>query len=151
MSGSVAGFSHFTLLLVQALREQFSKVRVFAFVERADEVTHLFAPGNDLATVMSRVLREAVTNLLRHADTRRCWITVRATRLSVVNNGIEWTPSAKDKAAARQSFGLPDSYPLLVATGRFVPQKNYDLMVRAMGALERGRLQLTKQSDDGVT
>jgi len=59
VSGSVAGFSHFTLLLVQALREQFSKVRVFAFVERADEVTHLFSPGNDLATVMSRVLREA--------------------------------------------------------------------------------------------
>jgi hypothetical protein len=59
VSGSVAGFSHFTLLLVQALREQFSKVRVFAFVERADEVTHLFAPGNDLASVMSRVLREA--------------------------------------------------------------------------------------------
>lgn len=59
VSGSVAGFSHFTLLLVQALREQFSKVRVFAFVERADEVTELFAPGNDLATVMSRVLREA--------------------------------------------------------------------------------------------
>jgi methionyl-tRNA formyltransferase len=26
-----------------------------------------------------------------------------------------------------------------------------DLMVRAMGALERGRLQLTRQSDDGVT
>ena len=26
-----------------------------------------------------------------------------------------------------------------------------DLMVRAMGALERGELQLTKQSDDGVT
>ncbi|GAA5152358.1 VWA domain-containing protein [Pseudonocardia eucalypti] len=59
VSGSVAGFSHFTLLLVQALREQFSKVRVFAFVERADEVTHLFAPGNDLASVMTRVLREA--------------------------------------------------------------------------------------------
>ncbi|HEY2207113.1 MAG TPA: VWA domain-containing protein [Pseudonocardia sp.] len=59
VSGSVAGFSHFTLLLVQALREQFSKVRVFAFVERSDEVTHLFAPGNDLAGVMSRVLREA--------------------------------------------------------------------------------------------
>ena len=59
VSGSVAGFSHFTLLLVQALREQFSKVRVFAFVERADEVTHLFAPGSDLASVMSRVLREA--------------------------------------------------------------------------------------------
>jgi uncharacterized protein with von Willebrand factor type A (vWA) domain len=59
VSGSVAGFSHFTLLLVQALREQFSKVRVFAFVERADEVTHLFEPGADPAGVMQRVLREA--------------------------------------------------------------------------------------------
>ena len=59
VSGSVAGFSHFTLLLVQALREQFSKVRVFAFVERADEVTHLFAPGVELSAVMQRVLREA--------------------------------------------------------------------------------------------
>jgi uncharacterized protein len=59
VSGSVAGFSHFTLLLVQALREQFSKVRVFAFVERADEVTHLFAPGAELSGVMARVLREA--------------------------------------------------------------------------------------------
>ncbi|WP_028938647.1 vWA domain-containing protein [Pseudonocardia spinosispora] len=59
VSGSVAGFSHFTLLLVQALREQFSKVRVFAFVERSDEVTHLFEPGSDLAGVMTRVLREA--------------------------------------------------------------------------------------------
>lgn len=59
VSGSVAGFSHFTLLLVQALREQFSKVRVFAFVERTDEVTHLFAPGAELSGVMQRVLREA--------------------------------------------------------------------------------------------
>jgi uncharacterized protein with von Willebrand factor type A (vWA) domain len=59
VSGSVAGFSHFTLLLVQALREQFSKVRVFAFVERADEVTHLFEPGAELGGVMQRVLREA--------------------------------------------------------------------------------------------
>ncbi len=59
VSGSVAGFSHFTLLLVQALREQFSKVRVFAFVERADEVTHLFSAGAELSDVMQRVLREA--------------------------------------------------------------------------------------------
>lgn len=59
VSGSVAGFSHFTLLLCHALREQFSKVRVFAFVERADEVTHLFSPGAELSNVMQRVLREA--------------------------------------------------------------------------------------------
>ena len=69
VSGSVAGFSHFTLLLVQALREQFSKVRVFAFVERADEVTHLFEPGAELAGVMQRVLREAdLTVFDGHSD-----------------------------------------------------------------------------------
>ena len=69
VSGSVAGFSHFTLLLVQALREQFSKVRVFAFVERADEVTHLFAPGAELSNVMQRVLREAdLTAFDGHSD-----------------------------------------------------------------------------------
>ncbi|MFR9804724.1 vWA domain-containing protein [Pseudonocardia sp. RS010] len=69
VSGSVAGFSHFTLLLVQALREQFSKVRVFAFVERTDEVTHLFEPGAELSGVMARVLREAdLTAFDGHSD-----------------------------------------------------------------------------------
>ncbi|UYP17605.1 VWA domain-containing protein [Rhodococcus sp. Z13] len=59
VSGSVAGFSHFTLLLVHALREQFSRVRVFAFVDTADEVTHYFSAGADLGEAMSRMLQEA--------------------------------------------------------------------------------------------
>ncbi|GAB2758886.1 hypothetical protein GCM10027072_66680 [Streptomyces bullii] len=37
VSGSVSGFSDFTMLLVQALHDQLSKVRVFAFVNRIDE------------------------------------------------------------------------------------------------------------------
>lgn len=45
VSGSVAGFAGFTMLLVQALHDQFSKVRVFAFVNRVDEVTDLIARG----------------------------------------------------------------------------------------------------------
>nr|WP_202545215.1 VWA domain-containing protein [Streptomyces sp. SID5606] len=45
VSGSVAGFSDFTMLLVQALHDQFAKVRVFAFVNRIDEVTGLLAHG----------------------------------------------------------------------------------------------------------
>ncbi|MDT5166122.1 MAG: uncharacterized protein QOC88_3016, partial [Mycobacterium sp.] len=49
VSGSVAGFSHFTLLLVHALRQQFSRVRVFAFIDTSDEVTHMFGPDADLA------------------------------------------------------------------------------------------------------
>ncbi|MGW5523262.1 vWA domain-containing protein [Gordonia sp. NPDC003950] len=47
VSGSVAGFSQFTLNLVYALRQQFSKVRVFAFIDTVDEVTDLFDPRND--------------------------------------------------------------------------------------------------------
>jgi uncharacterized protein with von Willebrand factor type A (vWA) domain len=59
VSGSVAGFSHFTLLLVHALRQQFSRVRVFAFIDTADEVTHLFGPDADLAVAIQRITREA--------------------------------------------------------------------------------------------
>ena len=59
VSGSVAGFSHFTLLLVHALRQQFSRVRVFAFIDTCDEVTHLFGPDADLAVAVQRITREA--------------------------------------------------------------------------------------------
>lgn len=59
VSGSVAGFSHFTLQLVHALREQFSRVRVFAFIDTTDEVTEYFSSGTDLGAAMSRMLREA--------------------------------------------------------------------------------------------
>lgn len=59
VSGSVAGFSHFTLLLVYALRQQFSRVRVFAFIDTTDEVTALFGPDADLAVAIQRITREA--------------------------------------------------------------------------------------------
>ena len=59
VSGSVAGFSHFTLLLVHALRQQFSRVRVFAFIDTTDEVTHMFGPEADLAMAVQRITRES--------------------------------------------------------------------------------------------
>ncbi|WP_099025883.1 vWA domain-containing protein [Mycolicibacterium palauense] len=59
VSGSVAGFSHFTLMLVHALRQQFSRVRVFAFIDTTDEVTHLFGPDADLAVAVQRITRES--------------------------------------------------------------------------------------------
>ena len=58
VSGSVAGFAHFTLMLTAALREQFGRVRAFAFVDTCDEVTRLFGPGADLAAV-ARLSRDA--------------------------------------------------------------------------------------------
>ncbi|MBP2451266.1 vWA domain-containing protein [Mycolicibacterium lutetiense] len=59
VSGSVAGFSHFTLMLVSALRQQFSRVRVFAFIDTTDEVTDMFGPEADLAVAVQRITREA--------------------------------------------------------------------------------------------
>jgi uncharacterized protein with von Willebrand factor type A (vWA) domain len=59
VSGSVAGFAHFTLMLAYALREQFSKVRAFAFIDTCDEVTRFFTPGGDVADALARMSSEA--------------------------------------------------------------------------------------------
>ncbi|MEU8511692.1 VWA domain-containing protein [Kitasatospora sp. NPDC048722] len=60
VSGSVAGFADFTMLLVQAMSEQLGKVRVFAFVNRTAEVTDLLARGGtDPARLATRILTDA--------------------------------------------------------------------------------------------
>lgn len=47
VSGSVSGFSGFTMLLVQAMRNQFSRIRVFAFVNAMADVTELISVDGD--------------------------------------------------------------------------------------------------------
>jgi uncharacterized protein with von Willebrand factor type A (vWA) domain len=59
VSGSVAGFAHFTLMLAYALSEQFTKVRAFAFIDTCDEVTRFFTPGGDVAEALARMSSEA--------------------------------------------------------------------------------------------
>jgi uncharacterized protein with von Willebrand factor type A (vWA) domain len=58
VSGSVATFARFTLMLVHTMQEQFSGVRSFAFVDALDEVTHLF-DGEDAEVAVARLLQEA--------------------------------------------------------------------------------------------
>jgi uncharacterized protein len=58
VSGSVATFARFTLLLVHAMQEEFSGVRSFAFVDALDEVSHLFA-GGDVEDAVGRLMSEA--------------------------------------------------------------------------------------------
>ncbi|GGV31645.1 VWA domain-containing protein [Actinomadura cremea] len=58
-SDSVSAFAHFTLLLTFALREQFTKVRAFAFIDATDEITKYFQPGADVADAMTRMAKEA--------------------------------------------------------------------------------------------
>lgn len=59
VSGSVTAFAHFTLLLAYALREQFTRVRPFAFIDTTDEITRFFTPGRDLTEAMAALSREA--------------------------------------------------------------------------------------------
>jgi uncharacterized protein len=69
LSDSVSSFAHFTLLLVYALREQFSKVRAFAFIDELDEVTRFFTPGGDVLDQITRLTQEAdVTWLFGRTD-----------------------------------------------------------------------------------
>ena len=63
VSGSVASFASFTLLLVYALREQFGRVRAFTFVDDVHEVTSEFRPGADPAEILARLSESA-----RHAS-----------------------------------------------------------------------------------
>jgi len=88
----------------------------------------------DRGELLGRVLREAVTNLLRHADTHRCWVTLRtdsgATTLRIVNDGV------LDRAGTEQGAEPGTGLTALArrvgeAGGRF-----------AAGAGERGRFEV---------
>jgi hypothetical protein len=59
ISGSVAAFARFTLMLVYAIQNQFSKVRSFVFIDGIDEVTDFFKATEDLAEAIHRVNTEA--------------------------------------------------------------------------------------------
>ena len=59
MSGSVASFARFTLLLVHALNDEFTRVRSFVFVDGVDEVSHLFEACEDPTEAADRIANEA--------------------------------------------------------------------------------------------
>jgi uncharacterized protein with von Willebrand factor type A (vWA) domain len=59
ISGSVAAFARFTLMLVYAISGQFSKVRSFVFIDGIDEVTDYFRGTDDINTAVHRVNTEA--------------------------------------------------------------------------------------------
>lgn len=74
LSESVTSFAHFTLLLVYALREQFSRVRAFGFVDELDELTRFFTPGADVVESVTRLAEQAdVTWLLGRTDYGRAF------------------------------------------------------------------------------
>jgi uncharacterized protein len=59
ISGSVAAFARFTLMLVYAIQGSFSKVRSFVFIDGIDEVTDYFKGEEDITRAIHRVNTEA--------------------------------------------------------------------------------------------
>ena len=59
ISGSVAAFARFTLMLVYAIQGQFSKVRSFVFIDGIDEVTRFFKGNEDIQDAIQKVNTEA--------------------------------------------------------------------------------------------
>ncbi|MDG2907578.1 MAG: VWA domain-containing protein [Acidimicrobiales bacterium] len=59
ISGSVAAFARFTLHLVYAISNQFSKVRSYVFIDGLDEVTRFFDGVEDIGEAIHRVNTEA--------------------------------------------------------------------------------------------
>ena len=78
VSESVTSFAHFTLLLVYALREQFTEVRAFAFVDELDEVTRFFTPGGDVLEAVTRLAQRGRRHLV--ARPHRLRPRIRAVR-----------------------------------------------------------------------
>ena len=69
LSSSVAGFSRFTILLVQALATQFRRVRILGFVNRVDDLTDQVIgapPGSDLSHAFDDLSR--MTRWHRNSD-----------------------------------------------------------------------------------
>ena len=59
VSGSVANFAAFTLMLVYALQEQFTATRTFTFVDKVYEVTGDLRPGADPEDTMRHLVAAA--------------------------------------------------------------------------------------------
>lgn len=67
LSGSVTGFAEFTLHLIQALQDQFTKVRSFGFIDTCDEVTPFFTRGDPPTPgLAARIVHEA--NVARYGS-----------------------------------------------------------------------------------
>ncbi|MEO5898706.1 MAG: VWA domain-containing protein, partial [Ilumatobacteraceae bacterium] len=73
VSGSVAPFAQFTLLLVNALHRELRTVRSFAFVDGVAEVTDLFADAVHDLDVHRLVERRGVVGLAGHSDYGRAF------------------------------------------------------------------------------
>lgn len=85
------------------------------------------------------------------AETARAKERVPARLLHVIPNGIPLDgfqpPSAEERASVRAELGIPEGAFVVGSVGRVAPEKNYPLLVRAMGKLLGPRARLVIVGD----
>jgi uncharacterized protein with von Willebrand factor type A (vWA) domain len=68
ISGSVAEFARFTMSLLYAMKEEFSRIRLFVFVDGVDEVTELMGEGSYQLVPRNLLYRTNVISGDGHSD-----------------------------------------------------------------------------------
>ena len=68
ISGSVSEFARFTMSLLYAMKEEFSRIRLFAFVDGIDEVTDRFGAGSDWLSPRNLLYHTGVISGDGHSD-----------------------------------------------------------------------------------
>lgn len=84
LSGSVANFSRFMMLLVSAMHDRFRSVRTFAFVEGIEEVSGLIR-GWDAQQKIARILRETRIWQTGFSDYGAVWRIFEESFIHLVN------------------------------------------------------------------
>lgn len=83
---------------------------VQASLAAADITAHLPRGGEevapDLRELFGWVLREGVTNVIRHSGSRNCWVTVGPDTLAIEDDGLGPAPVGSTSAAAVRGSGL---------------------------------------------
>ena len=127
VSGSVANFAAFTLMLVYALQEQFTSTRTFTFVDRVHEVTDDLRPGADPEETMRHLVAAAQhASIMGRTDYGRCFrrfaeehrdlLTPKSTLLVLGDGRSNYTDPALPVlqelvAAARHAWWLNPEHP----------------------------------------
>lgn len=114
--------------------------KMFIYVARGRTQT-LANPGNWTAIVEERAAVQRAGRLIAVSDRIRRdfarWYRLDPERVRVIPNGVGGQPPARDRAAVRAAWRVPDAAPVLLTVGRADFVKGLELLERAWRAARR--------------